>query len=319
MSCLKVNCSESFDLFQLCEIPNQIRERIEHSMDHFCHYEGRYYLLINQSVISCVDSDSGRSLFFLIMNKNRLDSAPQTRSDLIYQYLCNPLNVSPSSDISRFRIQPNKPRCVILFQSQSLTDQQIYTMFTSVIPIDHEDIPVLIDYRSVALIKNLTDLSFEDTSEYTAAVIETLENEGFSGICAGIGRETLSLPELRDSYLEAKEALITGIKYHPEQIVYLHNQQIFERIIDSIPADKRHQFRQEILCKKGSLNLSEDMMETVRQFFSNDLNMTATARQLFIHRNTLNYRLDKIKKEIGLDLRIFHDAVIFKILSEIPD
>ena len=72
------------------------------------------------------------------------------------------------------------------------------------------------------------------------------------------------------------------------------------------------------LIKEGVSNkLTDEMMETVRVFFQNDLNITAASRQLFIHRNTLNYRLDKIKKDFGLDLRCFQDAVVFRIISEI--
>ena len=80
----------------------------------------------------------------------------------------------------------------------------------------------------------------------------------------------------------------------------------------------KKQIRDEFRQIRAGETFSDEMLETVRVFFMNDLNLTAASRQLFIHRNTLNYRLDKIRKISGLDLRKFHDAVIFSVIALIP-
>lgn len=319
VSKLKEGLSAQADLMQLSDLPDSIRDRIQNAPDHLCDHDGRIYLLLNQSVISCPNTESGRNLIFLILNKQVSDSFPQSRSEFMYHCLVNPGMIQEPVSLSRFCIRDSVPRCVILFQNSSFSGRDMLSLLTSVAPLDSEDIPVSIDFRKTALVKNLAGQSIEDVSEYAAAVIGTLEDEGFPGIRAGIGREVSQLADLRNSYLEAWNALCLGRRYHPETIVHQYSQQALERIIDSIPAEKRILFRKELLSKNGDNGLTDELMETVREFFRNDLNLAATSKQLFIHRNTLNYRLDKIRKEYGLDLRKFQDAVIFKVLTEMPE
>ena len=145
------------------------------------------------------------------------------------------------------------------------------------------------------------------------------ETEGIPGISAGIGSIMSDPGLLRISYGEAKQALALGWKYHVDERVFVFSCQTLERIIDSIPTRTKEEIRQSVFCNGSSEILTEEMLDTVRVFFRSDLNLTAAARQLFIHRNTLNYRLDKIKKAFGLDLRTFQDAVVFKLISEFPD
>ena len=94
---------------------------------------------------------------------------------------------------------------------------------------------------------------------------------------------------------------------------------MLERLLSEIPAEKRQQFRRIVMNEQTERILNEETLDTVNMFFASDLNMSDTARQMFIHRNTLTYRLDKIRKETGLDLRKFNDAVIFRILSAMPE
>ena len=185
--------------------------------------------------------------------------------------------------------------------------------------VEEDDTAVPVDYHTVAFIRNTTDRSVQDLTEYTYAVIGSMEDEGISGIRAGTGMETPDLAGLRQSYLQALEALSTGIKYRGQDSVYLYAEQTLERIVDSIPPDRRKEIRDRFLHSASAGLLSSEMLETVRVFFRNDLNLTAASKQLFIHRNTLNYRLDKIRKDTGLDLRHFQDAVVFRIVIEIPE
>ena len=109
------------------------------------------------------------------------------------------------------------------------------------------------------------------------------------------------------------------MRYHIQDRVYVYEKQMLERIIDTIPENKKKEIQKSFYGNCRETALSDEMLETVRVFFRNDLNLTAASKQLFIHRNTLNYRLDKIKKEFGLDLRSFGDAVVFRIISEMSD
>ena len=159
----------------------------------------------------------------------------------------------------------------------------------------------------------------DEMQEYSEAVIDSLTGEGIAGVKAGIGRETDEIYGLRNSYYEGISAISIGMRYHYRENVFLYSGQSLERILESIPDERKKEIRQEVFHRFPGYGLPDDLIETVRVFFQNDLNLTAASRQLFIHRNTLNYRLDKIKKETGLDLRSFQDAVIFRIVSDIPE
>ena len=101
--------------------------------------------------------------------------------------------------------------------------------------------------------------------------------------------------------------------------VYLYREQVLERLLSEIPEETRTRFRKSLICGNVRKTLNEETLNTAEAFFKSDLNLSDTARQLFIHRNTLLYRLEKIRKETGLDLRKFNDAVAFKILILLPD
>ena len=173
--------------------------------------------------------------------------------------------------------------------------------------------------QRMSVIRQFNHSSEGELAEFCNAVIDTLETEGIVGLKAGIGMEVFDVQGLRDSYLQGLDALALGRKYFSREPVYVYHHQTLERIIDCIPPEKQREIRQQALRNRTYGKLSDEMLETVRVFFQNDLNLTAASRQLFIHRNTLNYRLDKIRKETGLDLRLFRDAVVFCVISALRD
>ena len=91
---------------------------------------------------------------------------------------------------------------------------------------------------------------------------------------------------------------------------------MIERLSDLIPAGEAEKFRKEMISPRAEKVLTEEIMETIHVFFMNDLNLSTTARQLFIHRNTLLYRMEKVRKATGLDLRKFEDAVVFRMIMD---
>ena len=98
--------------------------------------------------------------------------------------------------------------------------------------------------------------------------------------------------------------------------VYDFGAQTLERLADLIPSGKAEAFRQRIIPPEAEKVMTEETIETIRAFFRNDLNLSTTARELFIHRNTLLYRMEKVRKATGLDLRKFEDAAVFRILMD---
>ena len=172
----------------------------------------------------------------------------------------------------------------------------------------------------LALVKETEFRSEEEIAEYAAAVIDTMASEGFTDLQAGIGTEAESLSELHRSYKEAREALLTGGTGEKAcGSLFRYSEQKLQRIIDMIPPEGRKKILDEYRTKFDEAAFSDEMLETVRVFFEHDLSITSASRELFIHRNTLNYRLDKIRRDTGLDLRHFHDAVVFRLIYEMNE
>ena len=240
--------------------------------------------------------------------------------EYLYYRILNDRGFLPDQEtLNKYRINPSTRRCAVVFRFTGPAGADLWDALSEIAPMDKGDLLIPVDYHSSVLIREMNQQSMEELKEYTEAVVCTMESEGIAGIKAGIGNEAKDMEHLRDSFYEGLSALSTGIKYHSRDNVYLYSGQVLDRIIDSIPDVRKQEIRKNLLGKNPAGGLSDEMLETVRVFFQNDLNLTAASRQLFIHRNTLNYRLDKIKKETGLDLRSFEDAVIFRIAAGIPD
>lgn len=308
------------ELFCPDEIPTEIRSGIEKASDGIFRHEGLIYLALEQKIICCEDSKDGNELIRSLVPATRgAQEQPKSKTAVLLCILNNPAYIPDSALMKRYRIDPDAGGTVTVFQSSSPLDKDLASVFSTMVPLEAGDLILPADHDTVIFIRELSHPYSDELKEYTEAVIGTMESEGITGISAGIGNGYPGVEGLRKSYLEAKEALSVGIRFHGKENVYCYAGQTLERILDSIPKDKAQEIRREHPGICSDSGLSDEIKETVRVFFQNDLNLTAASRQLFIHRNTLNYRLDKIRRETGLDLRSFHDAVIFRILSGLQE
>ena len=133
----------------------------------------------------------------------------------------------------------------------------------------------------------------------------------------GIGKMRRTIDELRDSYNEARRAIEVGRIFKPEESIYIYSRLILERFLMELPQDISAYYHGLLFNRENQRLFNEEMLYTIEMFFKKDLNLSDTARQLYIHRNTLVYRLDKVQRQTGLDLRSFDDAITFKILMEL--
>ena len=129
----------------------------------------------------------------------------------------------------------------------------------------------------------------------------------------GIGTIINNLKDITKSYKEAQMSMIIGNIFSGDQKVYDYNNLGLGRLVYHIPITLCELFLDEVFKEKSADSLDNETMLTIQKFFENNLNVSETARQLYIHRNTLVYRLDKIKRLTGLELTSFDDAVTFKI------
>ncbi len=232
-------------------------------------------------------------------------------------YLKNVLlgNVLPGDiflHADELQIDVDTPRVVYIVQLQEATDISIQHVLQNMFP--EQDFVISLDNLNVVLIKALPDDYNSDMlSKVAKSIVETVNSELMMQVYVGMGTPADSINDIARSYSEAQLALEIGRVFDGETYILSYDALGIGRLIYQLPSKLCELFLDEIF-KKESINvLDEETLQTIYKFFENNLNVSETSRQLFVHRNTLVYRLDKIERLTGLDLRNFDDAVIFKV------
>ena len=209
-------------------------------------------------------------------------------------------------------------RCVMIFHIVQTENERAYDLLRDITPMQERDVLIDMDRHSAVLIKDISDdENVEELTQYAQALQETLMGETAHQMTIGVGRGCHMLEELRESYAEARRAIEVGRTFKPEESIYVYSRLILERFLMELPQDISANYHSLLFNRRNQRLFNEEMLYTIDMFFRKDLNLSDTARQLYIHRNTLVYRLDKVQKQTGLDLRSFTDAVTFKILMEL--
>ena len=209
-------------------------------------------------------------------------------------------------------------RCVLVFHIVQTDRERAYDLLKDITPMQDKDVLIDMDRHTVVMLKDVSEEDdLEELSQFAQALQETLMGETAHQMTVGIGRCRHMMDELRESYKEARKAIEVGRIFKPEESIYVYSHLILERFLMELPQDISAYYHNLLFNRKNQRLFNEEMLYTIDMFFKKDLNLSDTARQLYIHRNTLVYRLDKVQKQIGLDLRSFEDAVTFKILMEL--
>ena len=223
-----------------------------------------------------------------------------------------------TSRAGEHQIPLNMDRCVMLFQMDHTDKASAYSILGELIPLSDTDVLVEMNRHVVALIKDMDGIDgAEELYQFAQAVQETLMEEAVRTVMVGIGEEKNNLAQLGESYTEARRAMEVGHIFNPEESIHVFRQLLLERFLMNVPREESLHYHNLLFNRRTAKLFNEEMLQTIEMFFRKDLNLSDTARQLFIHRNTLVYRLDKVQRQTGLDLRHFDDAVTFKILYEL--
>ena len=181
-------------------------------------------------------------------------------------------------------------------------------------PSKNVDFLVSVDEETIVLVKEMPDnLTSKDIDKEATLIKNTINSEALCTAKIGIGSPVDTVREIAISYKEAKIAIEVSKVFDTEKDVINYENLGIGRLIYQLPTTLCKKFLDEVFKKDSLEQLDEDTISTIQKFFENSLNISETSRKLFIHRNTLVYRLDKIQKNTGLDLREFDDAIIFKI------
>ena len=205
-------------------------------------------------------------------------------------------------------------RVVFLIKFYSHTDMLPYEIVQGMFPDKNTDYVINIGEQDIVLVKEIGGYEEpEEIEELANSIAQTLSSEFYSKVSIGISSVVLGLKDLARAYKEARIALEVGKVFDTEKNVVSYENLGIGRLIYQLPITLCEIFLQEVF-KKGSLeSLDRETLMTVQSFFENNLNVSETSRKLFVHRNTLVYRLEKIRKLTGLDLREFDHAVTFKV------
>lgn len=228
--------------------------------------------------------------------------------------LDNLLLVDIYNRAKKLHIEVNVPRVVFLIESRIEKDNSAMEVLKGMFSQQAGDYLTAVDEKNIILIKNVSEGSeFEDLLEIADSIVGIMNSEAMLDVRVSFGTLVNELKDVSKSYKEAKLALDVGKIFYAEKHIISYSTLGIGRLIYQLPENLCHIFIDEIFKEGTPLSIDEEILTTVNKFFENNLNVSETSRQLFVHRNTLVYRLEKLEKATGLDVRTFDDALTFKI------
>ena len=206
------------------------------------------------------------------------------------------------------------PRAVFIVRQSVGADAPLVELLQGMYPDREKNYILSMNGTDVVLIHQLSSAASEDEAERLAAeVLSAIEHELNVSVTIGIGTTVYHLRELADRYKEAQTAIEIGKVFESDLSIISYENLGIGRIIYQLPTTLCEMFLSEVFRKNSLDSLDSETLFTIDRFFENNLNVSETSRKLFIHRNTLVYRLEKIRKLTGLDLRRFDHAIVFKV------
>ncbi len=205
-------------------------------------------------------------------------------------------------------------RVVLLIRIVSANEVSAYDVIQNLFPDKNKDFVFTISESDIVLVKEIKgSVETKDLEKLARSIADTLSSEFYTRVNVGIGTIVNNVKELSRSFKEAQMAIEVGKVFDTNESIMSYDNLGIARLIYNLPTTLCEIFLREVF-KRGSIeSLDHETLFTIQKFFENNLNVSETSRKLFVHRNTLVYRLEKIKKLTGLDLREFDHAIIFKI------
>lgn len=214
----------------------------------------------------------------------------------------------------KLHIEATMPRAVFLIETKMEKDNIATELLKEMFSAQSGDYITAVDESNVILIKSLQENEDQTFLEQTAnTIVDMMNAEAMLSVKVAFGTVVQELKEVSKSYKEAKMALDVGKIFYAERNVIAYNTLGIGRLIYQLPVNLCRIFMREIFGDNMPEELDDEMLSTINKFFENNLNVSETSRQLFVHRNTLVYRIEKLQKSTGLDIRTFDDALTFKI------
>jgi carbohydrate diacid regulator len=228
--------------------------------------------------------------------------------------LDNLLLVDIYNRAKKLHIETDARRVVFIIETKNEKDTNALETVRSIFSTKTKDFITAVDEKNIILVKEVkqTETS-EDMAKTARVIVDMLNTEVMTQVRVAYGTVVNEIKEVSRSYKEAKMALDVGKIFYENRNIIAYGNLGIGRLIYQLPIPLCKMFIREIFDGRSPDEFDEETLTTINKFFENSLNVSETSRQLYIHRNTLVYRLDKLQKSTGLDLRVFEDAITFKI------
>lgn len=228
--------------------------------------------------------------------------------------LDNLLRVDIYTRAKKLHIETDIKRVVYIVETKQEKDTgALETLKTLFAASRSKDFITAVDEKNIIIVKEAENATYDDLNKTANVIADMLNTEALSQVKIAYGTIVGHIHEVSRSYKEAKLAMDVGKIFYSDRNVVAYNSLGIGRLIYQLPIPLCQMFIREIFDGKPPEEFSDELLSTINKFFENNLNVSETSRQMYIHRNTLVYRLDKLQKMTGLDLRVFDEAITFKI------
>ena len=256
-----------------------------------------------------------------IETMNRLQEKRIDLNRFVQQLLLdNLLLVDIYNQAKKLRVENEAKRVVFIVEPKNSRDNLVLETMKGMFAEEKKELVASVEEGRFVLIKTLEEGdSYEEVQQIAMAIVDVLTTEAVVDTRVAYGNIVNELKDVSKSYKEASIALDVGRIFYKDHMILAYNELGIGRLIHQLPLSLCEMFLQEVFKGTAVEQFDSETLATVNTFFENNLNISETARQMYLHRNTLGYRLDRIMKTTGLDVKKFEDAMTFKIALMVSD
>ena len=221
---------------------------------------------------------------------------------------------------ARLHITPSARRAVFLVETKQHKDENALATIRNIFSARTRDFITALDDSGIIVVRELQNTeSYEELDGIACMLVDMLNTEAMTSAWVSYSNVADDIMELSDAYKEARTALEVGKIFYADKNVFGYNRLGIGRLIYQLPTQVCNMFVGEIFGEESLESIDDETLNIIRTFFENNLNLSETSRQLYVHRNTLVYRFEKLQKRFGLDIRTFEDALAFKLAMMVSD
>ena len=211
-------------------------------------------------------------------------------------------------------------RAVFLVETKQSKDENALATIRNIFSARTRDFITALDDSGIIVVRELQSTeSYEELEGIACMLVDMLNTEAMTSAWVSYSNVADDIMELSDAYKEARTALEVGKIFYADKNVFGYNRLGIGRLIYQLPTQVCNMFVGEIFGEESLESIDDETLNIIRTFFENNLNLSETSRQLYVHRNTLVYRFEKLQKRFGLDVRTFEDALAFKLAMMVSD